>query len=256
MNLFSIKNKRVLITGGTAGIGLAVAQHFIAEGAKVAICGRREEGSKTAHSIGAIFIKMNVTDSDSVEKGMSIAAQTLGAIDLLILNAGIGDSEGTIEDLAPTTFKKVFDVNVNGVMSCMRIGLKWLSPNAGVIITSSPASVTFLAGMGAYSASKAAINALVKTWSIELASKNIRVNAVMPGIVKTEMTNAGEDPEAELEALKKFTQNGKIRQPEELGGVFQFLASNAAETITGAIIACDDGISAGYSNLVLDKLFE
>lgn len=255
-DLFSIAGKRTVITGGTAGIGLGVAAHFSESGADVVITGRRESGGAIADEIGVKFARMDVSDNASVATAMDEAGGMLGGkIDVLILNAGVGPPSHTIDELDANDLKRTFDVNVYGVVFGMQEGLRYMNKGGSVIITSSPAATAFRLGMSAYGSSKAAVNALAKIWAIELGPRDIRVNAVLPGIVETEMAFYPDGLEEEIEMIRTLTTTGKLRQPKDLAPVYRFLASVASDTLSGAIVACDDGLSSGYSKALLEKAF-
>lgn len=253
MNIFSVSGKRVLLTGGTTGIGLGVAKHLVQQGANVVITGRRDSGCSVANQIGATFIYMDLSQPESVTTSVTEAAEALSnTIDVLILNAGIDLDTGSIDALDMSVFRQVFEVNVFGVAQCLRDALPYLASGSSVIITSSPASLVNAPGMDAYSASKAAINALTKSFSAELAPRGIRVNAVMPGIVESGMSGGST---GEMDSLRKLTLSGVIRKPQEMAGTFQFLASQASEPLTGSIVAADDGLSASLSQHVMASIF-
>jgi NAD(P)-dependent dehydrogenase (short-subunit alcohol dehydrogenase family) len=252
---FSIAGQRVVITGGTAGIGLAVARHFAAAGAQVVITGRRESGAATAVDAGVRFVRLDVGDTEDVERGFVEIGDLLGdCIDTMILNAGTAAGAGELATLDANALKQLFAVNVFGVADCLRVGLAKMRRGGSVIVTSSPASLVHTPGAGAYSATKAAVNSLVRAAALELAARGIRVNAVLPGVVRTELTFDAAALDEEIEMLRHFAANGTVRAPDELGPVFQFLASDASATCTGALLACDDGVSAGVSPILLDRV--
>jgi NAD(P)-dependent dehydrogenase (short-subunit alcohol dehydrogenase family) len=241
---FSITGKRVLITGGTAGIGLGVAEIFVAQGAQVVITGRRESGRDIASGIGAVFVQMDVSVSESLSAGMLDAARLLGGrIDVLILNAGIDLEAGMAADLDMEQLRRIYDVNVFGVVQSLRDGLVHMQPGGSVIITSSPAGSKPVPGMSGYGSSKAAVNYLTKCFAAELADRGIRVNAILPGLVESEMAGSS----GSLEFIRTLTLTGKVRKPAEIAPSFQFLASDASAPVTAAIIEADDGLSAGLS---------
>lgn len=255
-DIFSIKGQRVLIVGGTAGIGLAVARHFVEAGARVVISGRRSDGEAIATDIGGQFVRMDLTDGESITTGTRQAADILaGGFDTLILNAGIATPAGTADQLDMRAFRQVFEVNLFGIAQAMRDGLAFMQSGSSIIVTSSPASTELTPGAGAYGASKAAVDAIVKTAALELGLSGIRVNAVLPGVIETEMAADPEALEEELALLSTLTATGKIRQPAEMAPPFHFLASAASATCTGTLLACDDGVSAGFSQPLLEKAF-
>jgi len=252
-DVFSVAGKRVLITGGTAGIGLGVARHFAAAGADVVITGRRSAGPQIAESVGARFVRMDVGDDDSVEQAISDAARMLGGLDVLILNAGVGRTVGPIESLDLDEFRDVFNVNVLGVVRGLRYGVPLLGPGGVVLVTSSPGGRQALAapGMVAYSASKAAVDMIVQSAGLELAARGIRVSGVLPGFIRTQIAA---DSGHEDSWLAHLTASGHAREPSAMGPVFQFLASDAGAMLQSSIVAADDGCSAGLSASVLRRL--
>ena len=253
---FSIDGKRSLIVGGTAGIGLGVAGHFVQAGADVIITGRRADGKSIAEQIGARFVAMDLAVPESITAGIRSAAELFGGgIDCLILNAGIADDAGTAAALDLAVFRRVFEINVFGVAQALRDGVALMDQGGSVIVTSSPAATELMPGVAGYGASKAAVNVLVRTAAIELGPRGIRVNAVLPGVIETEMSLDPEGPAEELERLSALTATGKVRQPAELGPPFQFLASAASATCTGALLACEDGVTAGFSTGLLKRAF-
>lgn len=249
-SLFSVAGKRVMITGGTAGIGLGLAKHFAEAGSQVAVFGRRDDGTKIAASIGAAFFSMDVTDEQSVDTAFKAALHALGGVNVLILNAGIDLPHGRVDALNRDAFRKTLDVNILGCVNVMSAAAGHLGAGASVILSSSPASQLFKSEMAAYSASKAAVNALVQSWAVELAPQGIRVNAVLPGLVESEMSGSS----GAASFIRALTLNGQHREPHEVAGVYQFLASKAADSVTAAIIAADDGLRGGLSEAAVEHI--
>ncbi|MFW2403404.1 MAG: SDR family NAD(P)-dependent oxidoreductase [Gammaproteobacteria bacterium] len=253
---FSIAGKRTFITGGTAGIGFAVARAFVTAGASVVITGRRATGANKAAEIGAEFISMDVGDGESITAGTRAAADVLGGgIDVAILNAGIALDTGFTANQDMDAVRRMFEVNTLGVAQGLRDVLPFMQRGGSIIVTSSPVSTQLMPGAGAYAASKAAVNALARTAALELGPEGIRVNAVMPGVIRTEMSLDPSDPEAELQMLATLTATGAVRDAGEMAPIFHFLASDASAPCTGALIECEDGVRAGFSALLLDKAF-
>lgn len=249
-NPFSVTDLTIAIVGGTAGIGLAVATHLVGQGANVAITGRRD-ATDLANEIGATFVPMDVVDSASVVAGFSTLAKTMPHLDCLMLNAGVDQFHGEIDDIDLVAFENVMHINTLGLVRAMAGGVKLMSEGGSVVVTSSPAGSIAVPGMAAYSASKAALDMLVRSWALELGPKGIRVNAVLPGLVESEM--AGEST-GELEVIRRMTANGVYRRAAEMGPVFQFLASPASATLTGSAVGAHDGISVGFSHEVMRHL--
>jgi NAD(P)-dependent dehydrogenase (short-subunit alcohol dehydrogenase family) len=249
-DLFSIANRRTVITGGTAGIGLGVAAHFVSAGADVVITGRRTHGAEVAESIGARFVSMDVRDDTSVEEALKEAADMMGGLDVLVLNAGIARPCGPLEELDLTVFRDVIDVNLIGVMRGLRFGLPHMHRGGVVLATSSPGGRQGLAapGMVAYSASKAALDMVVRSAGLQLAGRGIRVAGVLPGIIRSEL---GGDT---VPWLARLTASGMARDPEDMAPVFHFLASDAGAMLQGSVVAADDGCSAGLSASTLVRL--
>jgi len=250
---FSIADRRTVITGGTAGIGLAVARHFASAGSDVVLTGRREDGAAVASAAGGRFVAMDVSDDASVRDGLAEAVAMLGGLDVLILNAGTDLDAGTLPELDLDAFRRVVDVNLTGVARGLRFGLEHLREGGVVIVTSSPAGRVGMAGLGAYAASKAGVDMLVRAAALELAPRGIRVTAVLPGFVESESFGGAR---GDVSWLAHLTAPGAIRPAADMGPVFQFLASQAAAPLHGATVQADDGMSAGLSETVLGGLRE
>ena len=248
---FDISDRRVVVTGGTAGIGLAAAAHLGRGGARVVICGRRAEGGDIAASIGAAFVPMDVGDEASVAAGFEAVSERFEALDALILNAGIDAYHGEIDSLDLPLFERVVDVNTMGVVRTLRQGIGLVRDRGSVIVTSSPAGTVAAPGMAAYAAAKAALDHLVRVWALELGPRHVRVNAVLPGLVESEMST---ESAPDFEVIRQMTANGIVRQPSEIAPVFHFLVSDASAPLTGSLVGCHDGIPLGYSHEVMAHL--
>lgn len=181
---FSVTGRNVVIVGGTAGIGLAVAAHLVEAGAAVIITGRRDEGESIANGIGASFVQMDVSHNASTTAAFASIATMVEQIDCLILNAGIDRYHGEIDDVDVPVFEQVFNTNTIGLVRALAAGINQMVAGGSVVVTSSPAGSIAAPGMAAYSASKAALDMLVRTWALELGPKQIRVNAILPGSSK------------------------------------------------------------------------
>jgi len=251
--MFSIQNKNVLITGGTSGIGLAVARHCVQQGARVVITGRRESGEAIAAEIGATFLRCDVSEEQQTKEMLAAAEQTLGKLDGLVLNAGFIGPQGSLEASDTTEARRTLDINIMGVYYGLKYGPEHLKDGGSILITGSNAGSGITAfGFGAYAASKAGAAYLARTAAIELGPRAIRVNVVAPGTIAAGM-NEGVDAATEA-ALGRLSALGRWGTLDEVVGVFHFLLSDAATYITGQEIRVDGGATAGISLPVLEKL--
>lgn len=242
----SIKNKVVIVTGGTRGIGFSTVKAFLENGAKVALCGSRKETvdkalselNKINSSYEVIGFPTDLLDLSEVRKMMEEVVNKWGSIDVLINNAGISDNV-SIYDQDSEHFSKIIDINVEAIFNCSKIAAeKMKSKGKGVILnTSSIVSINGQkVGVG-YPTSKFAVNGLTKSLARELGKDGIRVNAVAPGIIATDMVAALD--QNMIKAMAANIPLGRIGEPEEIANVFLFLASDMASYISGAILSVD-----------------
>jgi len=244
--MHSLKGKNTLITGGTSGIGLAVAKNFIANGANVIITGRRQEGDAIAAEIGATFIRCDVTNEQAVDKAFIDADNLFGKLDVLVINAGVADEEGSIEEFDSTKMKKMIDINLHGTFYQLKYGVSHMNDGASIIATGSAAGSGIAhAGAGVYAASKAGVAYLVRTSAIENALRGIRVNAVCPAMIAGTGMMVDDDGSDTAQFLSCLTAMGRMGKQDEVTGIYNFLASDAATFITGQEIRIDGGASAG-----------
>ena len=227
---FSISGKATLITGGTAGIGFATAKHFAEQGANVVISGRRDNGAEIAKSIGCHFIQTDLQKPGDIEKLFAGAVEHLGKLDVVINNAGQGGDICDIADADMDLYDEVVTVNMRAAYLVMKLASGHMNDGGSIINTASVSGMEGEIGMSTYCATKAALISLTQTAALELASRGIRVNAISPGPVKSEIWG-GEDP---IESCKITIPLGRIGEANEVATAFHFLASNAASFITGA----------------------
>jgi len=246
--MFIIEGKTAFITGGTSGIGLAVAKRFVKAGAKVAIAGRRSEGEAIAEKIEALFIRCDVSDEEQVVDALSMAEQKLGKLDVIINNAGILDIGPTIEEHDTAALEQNIGVLQKGVYFGLRHAPRHMNDGGSIINTSSIAGLMGLYGYGQYAMTKAAIISLTQTAAVELAPRAIRVNAVCPGPVKTAMATDG-DPQTPL--IEALTPLGHIASTEEIEGLYHFLAADESRYITGQVIVIDGGLTHSLSLAIM-----
>jgi len=242
-DFFSLKDKTALITGGTDGIGLAVAKRFVKAGAKVIIVGRRD-GDGIAEDFDANFIRCDVSVEDQQIEMFDEAERRLGKLDIIINNAGLASSGSAIEQGDTKELNQIIGVMQKGVYFGLKHGPRHMNDGGSIINTSSVAGQMGIYGYGQYSMTKAAVINLTKTSAIELASRGIRVNAVCPGTVKTAMVPDG-DPE--IAVVKLMAPLGRIAGTQDVEGLYHFLASDESRYITGQAIMVDGGVSTGLS---------
>ncbi len=244
-----LQGKVAIVTGGSRGIGFAIVESFVKEGAKVSICGScLETAQKAVDNIllnypnaDVMPVGVNVRDTEEVKKMVEQVVEKWGCIDILVNNAGIVATKALIE-MTDEDFTSIMDVNVTGIFKCTREVVKIMKERGGSIINTSSLVGTYGGKMqSAYGTSKFAVNGFTKSCAKELGIYNIRVNAVAPGVVETDMV-AENVSEQMLQGLKQMTPLGKMAQPEELAGVYVYLASDDASFTTGAIFQVDGGL--------------
>lgn len=242
----SIKDKVVVVTGGTRGIGFATVKSFLENGAKVVLCGSRQETvdkalSEIDSNLPVMGFAPNLLDMNEIRDMVDKVIAKFGRIDVLINNAGISDSKPlfTQED---TDFAKVMDINVQAVFNVTRVVAEIMkNNNYGVILNTS--SVVSLYGQKSgvgYPTSKYAINGFTKSLARELGPNGIRVNAVAPGIIATDMVAALD--QSMIEKMAQTIPSKRLGKAEDIANAFLFLASDMASYINGAVLSVDGGI--------------
>lgn len=241
-----LKGKVAVITGGTRGIGYATVKKFLENGAKVVLFGSRQEtvdkalaSLKEENSEWEVSGAWpNLSDADEVAKEIELVKEKYGRIDILVNNAGISDST-KIDDYTSEKFAKIMQLNVNAIMNGVMPTVKIMKEQGGGVIlnTSSMVSISGQPSGIAYPTSKSAVNGL--TWSLarELGPSHIRVNAVAPGITKTDMVAAL--PEQMIPPLINAIPLRRVGEAEDIANAFLFLASDMASYVTGEILSVD-----------------
>ncbi len=238
-----LQGKIAVVTGGTRGIGFAIVKAFLEEGASVALFGSRQETvDKALVSLNAgdkvMGLAPDLSDFAQVEKAMAEVKAHFGKIDILVNNAGVSARE-PIYNYDPAAFDKVINLNVNSVFYCSKAVVPYMKEQGGgsIVNTSSMVSLYGQASGCSYPASKYAVNGLTKSLAKELGKDNIRVNAVLPGVTRTDMVAAL--PPEMVARVSATIPLGRVGEPEEVANAFVFLASDKASYITGAFLSVD-----------------
>lgn len=242
------EGKTVLITGGNSGIGLATAKLFREEGANVAISGRDQKTlDEAVRVIGkdTLAVKADVSNLADLDRLYKQVSAKFGKIDALFANAGIAKFSPVTES-SEQIFDDIFDINVKGLYFTLQKSIPYLNDNAGIVLNSSVVNSRGMVGTSVYSASKAAVRSLARTFAAELVDRGIRVNVVSPGPIATPILGRSGLPQ---EAIDEFANNVGTRVPmkrygtsEEVGHAALFLASGEASYITGAELNVDGGM--------------
>lgn len=242
--MLNLNNKVVIITGGTRGIGLETARVFYEYGAQVIILGSKKETidkaidelKKEGKDIKGYYPNLN--DYEEINKVVKEIYNEYGHIDILINNAGISANK-KIEDTTSEEFIEIMNLNVNAMFNMSKSVIPYMKNNNGGVILNTSSMVSFYgqaSGIG-YPTSKFAVNGFTKSLAQELAPFNIRVNAVAPGITKTDMITSL--PKEMIEPLIKKIPLGRIGEPKDIANAFLFLASDMASYISGVILQVD-----------------
>lgn len=237
-----LEGKVAVVTGGTRGIGLAIVKAFLEEGASVALFGSRQETVDKAlaelEGKPVIGLAPDLSDYSAVEKAMQTVKEKFGRIDILANNAGVSARE-PIYNYDPSAFDKVMNLNVNSVFYCTKAVAPIMKEQGGgsIVNTSSMVSLYGQPAGCSYPASKYAVNGLTKSLARELGKDNIRVNAVLPGVTRTDMVAAL--PPEMVARVSATIPLGRVGEPEEVANAFVFLASDKASYITGALLSVD-----------------
>lgn len=240
-----LQGKVAIVTGGTRGIGLAIVRVFLQHGAKVALFGSRQETVDKAltalHRENSAWDVMglcpDLTSFTAVQDAVAQVVTAYGKLDIMVNNAGISARE-PLADYDPDAFKRIMDLNVSAVFNGCKAAAEHMRENGGSIInTSSMVSLYGQPSGVGYPASKFAVNGLTKSLARELGRSNIRVNAVAPGVTRTDMVAAL--PPEMVARVSAPIPLGRIGEPEEVANVFLFLASDLASYVTGTVISVD-----------------
>jgi len=248
MNRFS--NQIILITGGAAGIGKATATEFLQENGTVIIWDINDEAgnacvnSWTELGYTTVFAKINVADYAEVQKGINDIIEKFGKLDVLVNNAGITMDKSLLK-MDSIAWQRVIDINLTGVFNCSQIAAGFMAKQGKGVILNASSVVGLYGNFGQtnYVATKAGVIGMTKTMAKELGRKGIRVNAVAPGFIATEMV--AKMPEEVLKGMESKTPLGRLGKPEDIAKAYAFLASEDAAFITGTTLSVDGGVVIG-----------
>lgn len=242
-----LNNKVAVVTGGTRGIGYAIVKALVESGAKVAIWGSRQETADAAvakikaECPGCEVVGMapKLTDSKAVESAMNAVIENFGSLDILANNAGIAQNI-PLESYTDDDLEKIIDLNIKAVFICSKAAASLMKGKGGSIINTSSVVSFYGQGLGSmYPASKAGVNGLTRALSRELGKDGIRVNAVAPGVTRTDMVAAL--PENMVAPLLQRIPLARMGEAEDIANAVVFLASDKASYITGAVLPVDGG---------------
>jgi NAD(P)-dependent dehydrogenase (short-subunit alcohol dehydrogenase family) len=239
-----LNGKIAVVTGGGSGIGLGAAKRFVEEGAFVYIFGRRQaqlDAALAQLGANARAVQGSVTDPADLDRLYETVKAEHGRVDIVFANAGTG-SFAPLGEITPEHYDSIFDVNVKGLLFTVQKALPLMSAGGSIILTGSSTSVMGTPQFSVYSATKAAIRNLARSWALDLQGTGIRINVLSPGPTKTELALevVGEDA---FQALGAATPLGRLADPSETAAVAAFLASSDSSYMTGGEVFVDGGLA-------------
>ncbi len=249
--LFDLSGQVALVTGSTKGIGKSIAQELARAGAKVVISSRKAEACEAVRAeferegLSVIAKPCNVSRKDEVKALVDHTLATWRKIDILVCNAAVNPYYGPIANLPDETFDKVMTANVKSSIWLSALVIPGMAERGGgsVMLVGSIGGILGTGTLGIYSMSKAADHALARNLAVEWGPKNVRVNAIAPGLIRTDFARALWEDEKLRGAREAMTPLRRIGAPEEIGGIAVFLASKAGSFITGQTIVADGGVT-------------
>jgi NAD(P)-dependent dehydrogenase (short-subunit alcohol dehydrogenase family) len=248
-DLFSLKGRTALITGSSRGIGRAIAERMAQAGARVVVSSRKQEACdevvKAIRDAGgeAVAIPCNITNKPDLENLVARTREAFGKIDILVCNAAVNPHYGTTQEIPDSAFQKVLDCNIRSNHWLCQLAIPEMAErrDGAVIIVSSIGGLKGSSSLGTYGLSKAADMALARNLAVEWGPRNVRVNCIAPGLVRTDFAKAlWENPDTYNATVTRYPLR-RIGEPDEIAGTAVFLASAAGSFITGQTIVVDGG---------------
>ena len=249
--MLNLAKKTAIVSGGSKGIGKAIAMKLAQAGANVVICSRKKENLDSAvneaelNGLTLIPIECNTSNKESIQSVVDYTLEKFNGVDILVNNAAANPYYGPILNSEDSHWDKIFDVNVKGYFNFAKACSKtMIANNSGKIINvASIAAKTPLDGLGVYNISKAAVVMLTKVLAKELGEHNINVNTLAPGLIKTDFSKALWENEDTHNKIVKSIPQGKMGSPDDISGMALYLASEASDFVTGSIFTVDGGIT-------------
>jgi NAD(P)-dependent dehydrogenase (short-subunit alcohol dehydrogenase family) len=244
----NLEGKTALVTGASVGIGLAVAQRLVDEGAFVYITGRRAEQldeakAEIGHDVATV--QGDIADLDDLDRLYETIGAERGSLDIVVANAGTIEL-ATGEEVTPAHFDKLFDTNARGTFFTVQKAVPLMGDGGSIVLMSSGMNVKGFPSYGVYAATKAAIRSFTRTWAAELAGRGIRVNVVSPGVIDTPILEkqfaAGAEMDAATKQFEAITPLGRLGRSEEIASAVYYLASDQSSYTTGFDLVVDGGI--------------
>ncbi|GJJ23076.1 SDR family NAD(P)-dependent oxidoreductase [Mycolicibacterium mageritense] len=245
-----LADKVALVTGGSAGLGLAIAQRFAAEGAHVYITGRRTEALDAAKASIAghvTAVTADATVASDLDNVVDVIRQDSGHLDVIVANAGSVERMD-FGEVTEAHFDRTFDLNARGTLFTVQKALPLLRPGGSIVLLGSITAFKGLAGSTTYSAAKAAVRSYARTWAAEFGDRGLRVNVLSPGPIDTPIIDGQaeyfrQDPAALRAHMSTLVPMGRLGLPEEIANGALFLASDESSFMTGAELCIDGGMA-------------
>lgn len=253
--MFSLKGKVAFVTGSTKGIGKSIAEEMANLGARVVISSRKAEACNAvaaefaARGQEALALPCHVGDKGACQKAVDTIVEKWGGIDILVCNAASNPHFGPLNTASDDVFDKIMETNVKSVFWLGNMVLPKIAERGGgaMIIISSIGALRGSTVLGLYGTSKAAEAGLARALAVEWGPKNIRVNTILPGLIKTDFAKALWSDDKRREAREAATPMRRIGEPKDIGGVAAFLATEAGAYVTGQMIVVDGGVTISGS---------